>query len=64
MTRSEIIDTHTNAVIVRRKLIENPSGNEDTDKALLRENERSISELGQIHNHRISAKSRASLNLN
>lgn len=64
MTRTEIIEQHTNAVIVRGKLHANPSGNEDHDKAALAINERAISTLGQIHNPRISAKSLAALNLN
>lgn len=69
MTKSSIIADHTQAVIDRNKNFQlNALSDggfashdaEDYDRRM----QRVISTLGQIHNPRISAKSRAALNLN
>lgn len=69
MNKSNIIADHTQAVIDRRKnfqLNAMPDGGFLSHDALEYDQrmQREISILGQIHNPRISAKSRAALNLN
>lgn len=69
MTRTQIIETHTQSVIDRNKtysLHALPDGGySDIDaEEYCNRMEREISILGQVHNPRISAKSRAALNLN
>lgn len=60
MTKSEIIAEHTRTVQSRNKL--QKQGDLDTQYAAMVE--KKISVMGQIHNPRISAKSRVALNLN
>lgn len=69
MSKSDIIADHTQAVIDRNKtnqLHKLPHGGFDSIDAeeYVNRMEREISRLGQVHNPRISAKSRAALNLN
>jgi len=65
MTKSQAIQDHTILVNHRRSLAARDNFQSDEAKAqAILYTDREISTLGQVHNPRISEKSRKSLNLN